>query len=474
MSIYSNPSGDLTSAMSQLRLVLNDVFTNTGTTITNFPKTPSWGYLYALLTSMRNLLFYTEAQIICYGINRLYDNLDQLASYPLALGTIDQEYLTNRLDAVQKAAGDLATHCSVEVSPATDLYKGHTIVSDPKLYEYLGGFNAEASPSTMTASGLVDAAKDNALGWGRIADDLTNSGITYPPSLLDTLSNMTDLTNRQVDFLSTYITTSAALTDQQLWNFALVQPLLLQLSSLFWNRVTDDSLQMLLLTKYALQKLILYCQEVLIEYRQLSSPSPKTAILHQGETLMDFAARTTGDYTEWTQIATLNNLSPPYVADTSRSGVATPGDRLVLPTPQASTQQSNYFYNTLGVDLNYGPVSGDLPQWNGDFQIMVGYDNLNAALIRRLLTPLGGYIYSTGYGSRLASMLGEPMTSTTIKMMNTYAKAALLSDNRVQSVLNINTTTTELGLAAVKATVQPVGTGATPTNLDLVLQPTPE
>lgn len=196
-----------------------------------------------------------------------------------------------------------------------------------------------------------------------------------------------------------------------------------------------------------------------------------------GETLMDVAARALGNFELWPQIATINNLIPPYTGSTGGSGVAGWGTQLVLPnsatTPSAAGAAPSYLSNFLGVDLYIGPINGSMPAWAGDFQTISGYNNLAWALGRRLQTTLRKLIYHSGYGSRIPPEVGNIETNQTAARINAFGKSAILSDPRVQSVIKAQTQLIQFGEVSFKAIVQPAGFGTNPVLVNETISPLP-
>jgi hypothetical protein len=196
-----------------------------------------------------------------------------------------------------------------------------------------------------------------------------------------------------------------------------------------------------------------------------------------GETLMDIAARTLGNFELWPQIAALNNLIPPYTGSVGGSGIAAWGSQIVLPnsnTAQSATgSEPSYLSNFLGVDMYVGPINGSMPPWAGDFQTIAGYANLAWAVGRRLQTTLGTLIYHSGYGSRIPPEVGNIQTNQTAARITAFGKSAILSDPRVQSVIQASSALLPLGEIAFQAKIQPAGFGTNPVLVNETISPLP-
>ena len=188
---------------------------------------------------------------------------------------------------------------------------------------------------------------------------------------------------------------------------------------------------------------------------------------------MDVAARTTGNYEDWTTIAALNGLVPPYVGQNSAPGIAGWGTQLVLPTPGVQTSSTgaipSYNDNFLGIDLYTGPINGSMPTWQGDFQTINGYNNLAWALGRRIQTTQGNLIYHPDYGSRIPPQVGQVQTNQTAGHIAAYGKSAILSDPRVASVPQATAQLQANGKVAFRANVQPSGFQAPGVSLNEVI-----
>lgn len=207
-----------------------------------------------------------------------------------------------------------------------------------------------------------------------------------------------------------------------------------------------------------------------------------------GDTIQSFAARATGDIENWPRIVAANKLIPPYINGNptfSNSGgeavalqipgVATPGDMLFLPKGNATVPggtQPNYKYNVLGVDWSFGRPSVPMVPWNGDIPIIYGYHNLEAALARRLITPIGALAVHPTYGSYLPSEVGALATASISSYITAYTKAAILSDPRVDTVDTVTASPGDYTIV-VDATVKPVGLENTLHLSDEVIQPLP-
>lgn len=78
-----------------------------------------------------------------------------------------------------------------------------------------------------------------------------------------------------------------------------------------------------------------------------------------------------------------------------------------------------------------------------DLEPVSGVENLQQALLLRLLTPTGelAVLGHPGYGSRLHELIGEPNTQTNRDRAKLFALQALLAEPRVKEVRSLTVTT---------------------------------
>jgi hypothetical protein len=266
------------------------------------------------------------------------------------------------------------------------------------------------------------------------------------------------------------LTSTADLT--QLWNSLVALPTLLRVSSLLYNDPSSQLSQSINCIKYTIINLIIETNIVLASFTAPNNlQQPLTGILKVNESLMDFAARTTGNFSNWEAIATANNLTPPYVGIVSVPGIAIPGQKLFLPPFTINSPIANYNDAFLGTDINIGPPYSELLVWTGDFSLITGVDNYSEALARRVLTPVGSLIYHTSYGSLLPAQIGGISTFNEAILLSSYLKSALLSDTRTQTVNQITAYPVKFGQIVMTASVTPYGSASqVPFNLVIIPQ----
>lgn len=152
--------------------------------------------------------------------------------------------------------------------------------------------------------------------------------------------------------------------------------------------------------------------------------------IQHGDTLQALAARGLGDWSRWRELAELNGLRWPYLDTSGSEGspeapeegvVLRVGDRLRLPIPE-------------GPSLPINPLGRDLMEEGSAVPLAWGLTNLQAALLRRLRTPLGHLPHHPEYGSRLRSFLGQPLSLSLVLDLRVEVHRVLSLDPRVSKV----------------------------------------
>ena len=98
-----------------------------------------------------------------------------------------------------------------------------------------------------------------------------------------------------------------------------------------------------------------------------------------------------------------------------------------------------------GVDYSStGAVSS-----TGDILCVAGLDNAKQAIRNELLTPMGAYpSVDDEYGSEIYKLHGEDLTDAQIQALTVYIENALLRQERVQKIEDIEIKLTSTGLKA--------------------------
>ena len=85
----------------------------------------------------------------------------------------------------------------------------------------------------------------------------------------------------------------------------------------------------------------------------------------------------------------------------------------------------------------------------GDILCVSGLDNAKQAIRNELITPLGSYpSMDTDYGSELYNLHGEDLTKEQFQALEVYIRNALLKQERVQEIQDIEIQLTTDGLKA--------------------------
>lgn len=150
------------------------------------------------------------------------------------------------------------------------------------------------------------------------------------------------------------------------------------------------------------------------------------------------AARELGDASRWAELVAFNDLVPPFITnDPSEQapGVLLAGQLVRIPaavvTVSAGVDADRVFERDVAL------VSGQLGASDGgDLLVAAGLDNLRQAVRHRLETERGDLIFHPQYGSLLRRIIGSVNGPTAGLLAAGYAKAAVLSDPRISSVLS--------------------------------------
>jgi phage baseplate assembly protein W len=138
-------------------------------------------------------------------------------------------------------------------------------------------------------------------------------------------------------------------------------------------------------------------------------------------------------------------------------------DLLVTPFFQANEWDT--------VDLTQNPPGIPYRDETVDLALARGVENLQQALILRLLTPLGSLsdLGHAGYGSRLHELIGQENVKASRLRARAYVLQAIAQEQRVEKVLSLEiapVTADAPDTLRIFARVQPVG-GGDPVTLGL-------
>ena len=186
-------------------------------------------------------------------------------------------------------------------------------------------------------------------------------------------------------------------------------------------------------------------------------------IVTRGDTIQSIANRYTGDIGFWRELVAYNNLKHPYLVDSTEEKLKNPdylltiGDTMIIPIEQSILDHNPNRMNlgdrdkimemSLGTDLS--GIGGDKvyqqhgtrdevfelsANGKGDIALARGVDNVKQALIARLLTSKGSLTNHPNYGSELETLIGSPVTTMTMKLVNDEILRTLKKDGRVARV----------------------------------------
>jgi hypothetical protein len=433
----------------------------------------------ALIMALAETLDNGQAALAAYqfsvGTQVNFEALVQVASLPLTLDPATKAALLNRIEAMQEAVLQAqALQVVPTVNPAV-MVNGTPMIPDPKYLEFLLNFTGEAIPDGLTLTNLTAQAAANAQAWTTIAQALQTQGVNFTGTSLNEVQQM----GRAASVVASILPNVQLASNANLltvWNTLVAMPTIGRTASMTATDPTSLTAQAMaiarLVTLTALQKV----NNLIVTMRaSVVVGQPRLATVRRNDNLMDIASRELGNFEAWRDIATLNNLSPPYVANVKSLGVAGPGDQLFIPQPGATItstgQAPNYLNNYLGVDLYLGPLNSDMAPWAGDFQVIGGYQNLSFSLGRRLQTPLEQLIYHLNFGSRIPPEIGSITDSRIAGVLEAYTESCLQSDPRVDKIVSVDVSIQRDNAFQIKSVVQPNGLGANDVTVNEVLGP---
>ena len=421
-------------------------------------------------SSLKNALIALSA---IQDTNQVYNNyllLSEAFAVPVSLDAATATYIQNRLTAMLQFSEN-QTRFNVTLTTPSYAYVQDTLpIADPQYLEYILNFSGEPAPTSGT---LVQAAQDAANAWLTLATALETSGFPYTGNAYNAVMQMYEASTVAYQMLA-----DADLVNQNslptAWNNLVSIPSMLGMAALTGNDPTSLQSQNVNTAKYIIGTTLKSLDTTLVSLRQQVAGNIQLATVRENDNLMDMAARSLGNFEQWTQIAATNNLQPPYITSGATALTAVPGQQLFLPTTGVVQTQGtvpSYTLNYLGVDIYYGPLNQEIAVWVGDFQLISGYQNLSFSLGRRLQTTLGALVYHNDFGSRIPPEVGTITDSNTLSYITAYARSALLSDPRVNKIVSASTTAYQNYAINVTATVLPNGAGSQTASVNEVLGP---
>ena len=421
-----------------------------------------WNGLKALSVSQISAALAAETQALI-----VVDTL------PLGVDPVTAAFLAARLASCSAAATQIAA-----LMPALNLFTvgatlatGVPAIADTGFLEWTQTFAAETPPAGMVLPGDAVTAAD---AWTTIANAVFTLQGSIPLAAFDTATRQFNCASAIATVLGQTQSggfASAGSATPAAWSTVVALPTLLLDAAVLSSAPASLASQQASVIRYVLMQQVCNLANLLLSFRSNSVVAPSTARLYVGESLMDLAARTTGNFELWQSIAALNNLEPPYPS-AANTALALTGQQLFLSGTGLSASSSNqpsYAVNVLGRDWDFGPINGTMPAWLGDVPMIAGLYNFARAIGRRLQTPLGSLVFHQEYGCSIPGEIGAVQTADEAGKINAYGVAAIKGDPRTGTVSNATTAVSPGFQASFSAAVSPVGPGQSAVNIAEVI-----
>ncbi len=431
-------------------------------------------------------------------------NFNTIESLPLGLPATTQAYIQSRVASCATAAAGIAalppTISQLNVSAI--LAAGQPVITDPKFIEWCMAFTGELAPSSLQ---LQPASQTVAAAWLATANAIAVlQGTTAIPSydvaarqyrcckvIASTLQQIqssdfsnasfftpvpltNDLGQPMTDDLGNIIYVAGGSEPTPTWSTAVALPtLLLDAASL--NAVPSTLLsQQVSVIRFVLMNQLSQLAQLLLSFRSNNVSQPGTGFLRNTESLMDFAARTTGNFENWTNIVALNGIAPPYPGMTNPALALQGKPLFTAGTPTGANTQATYAANVLGTDYDWGGINTPQPAWLGDIALITGYLNFARSIGRRVQTPLASLVYHPTYGCSIPAEIGAIQSADEAGRLTEYGKSAILGDPRTGAILSANTVLAPGFQANFQASITPVGPGASAVSVSEVIGAVPQ
>lgn len=407
-------------------------------------------------------------------------NLEAIQALPITFDPTTLTFLNNRAAAMTDAADALEAlvpAVTTFIPVANALPEEASAIPDPGLLEFFETFELETAPVGLTYDTIAAQGQAVVEAFTTISEAISSYQGQRLTLIYDTATRMARVSAPPVQMLGDYTSgpLDSGIDPDLYWNQLITLPTFLHDANLMSSAPYSLLAQQSCVIRYALFALAQQIALFLLILRNPTATQVNLATINNGDTLMDVAARSMGDFEQWQNVANLNGLQPPWTAEASSDGVAGWGDKVLLPTPGSSVSPSgvkpSYAINFLGVDLYLGQINQPMLSWNGDFQVIAGLNNLAISLGRRLQTTLGTLLYHGDYGSKIPPEVGAVQTQDTIGHITAFGRAALRSDPRVGRVLRAESVLLPNFAIAFTGVVQPSGTGGPPVAVNEVLSP---
>ena len=396
------------------------------------------------------------------------ENMAAIEALPISIDPTTTSYFTARIASISLAASGIAA-IPPTVNPfaaSTLLQNGQPAISYPGYLEWCQSFDAETPPASLVSNSVPVVAQSMATAWLTVTNAIGVLQGMSPTAAYDTAARQ----YRCSQVIATLLSQMNAAFDisapgSQIWNGVVALPTILLDGSALSTSPAQLQAQQAMTIRYVLDQTAGAIAQFLFSLRTSVANAPITAILSNNDTLLDLAARETGSFENWTTIASINGLTPPYPGPTNQA-VAQSGRQLYMPgssvTTGAGGTPPSYPDSAMGTDYWFGPINGVQPAWNGDIPLITGLLNFAAALGRRIQTPIGSLTYHTEYGSRIPGEVGAVQSADEASRLAAFGKAALAADKRTGRVLSATATTEPGFLATFAGSVAPIGPGTTP------------
>lgn len=427
------------------------------------------------------------------------ENMAFVEALPIALDPTTKSYFTARAASLSIAASGIAA-----LPPAADpfaavglLQNGQPAIADPGYLEWCQSFDAEVAPAALAGESIQAVAQAMATAWLTVTNAVGVLQGTNPTSAYDTAARQyrcSQVIANLLAQLDVVFATSGILVPlydsdgnpmydsagnlmysseissigQLTWNGVVALPTILLDGSSLSTSPAQLQAQQAMVIRYVLDRTAGAIAVFLFSLRTSIASAPVTAILSNNDTLIDLAARETGNFENWTTIAAINGLGPPYPGPTNQA-VAQSGRPLYMPGSSIVTGAGgtppSYPNDSMGSDYYFGPINGVQPPWNGDIPLVTGLLNFAGALGRRLQTPIGSLAYHQEYGSRIPGEVGAVQSTDEAARLAAFGKAALAADRRTGRILSATATVYPGSLATFVGRVNPIGPNQTPVNI---------
>jgi hypothetical protein len=396
------------------------------------------------------------------------ENMAYVEALPITLDPTTTVYFTSRIAAISLAASGIAALPPVAnpFAAVASLQNGQPAIAYPGYLEWCQAFDSETAPTALATQTLPVVAQSAATAWLTVTNAVGVAQGMAPTSAYDTAARQYRCSQVIANLLAQIPSVTFPVgASQQTWNGVAALPTILLDGSSLSTSPAQLQAQQAMVIRYILDQTAGAIAQFLFSLRTSIANAPITAILSNNDTLIDLAARETGNFENWTEIAAINGLTPPYPGPTNPA-VAQSGRQLYMPgsnvTLSAAGNPPLYPNDVLGTDYYFGPINGVQPSWNGDIPLITGLLNFAAALGRRIQTPIGALAYHQEYGSRIPGEVGAIQSIDEASRLAAFGKAALAADKRTGRILSAIATVTPPFEASFAGVVNPIGPGTNP------------